>query len=440
MENRANLRRVAGIALLLACAAPCVAQTVKPNPPKRQHVEQQSTADLTQAEDALSRHDFATAEPLLKQATEKFPNDYRAWYDLGYLYNATGRRSEAIEAYRKSVAAKPDQFESNFRLGLMLAAAGDADAATFLNIATHLKPEQNAPQNLAEAWLALGRIVEKNDAQQALNAFREAVKQDPANADAHIEAAKLLQSQGDLPGAEQEYSTATKIDPKSQAALAGLVNVYVAQKRLPEAESALRRYLQAEPNNAAAHRDLARVLQAEGKHDEALAEFKAAGEVAPGDPKSQSELAASAAAAGNWDEAARLYRAAVQQAPNDPDLHYALGTALLNQHNYEAAQQEFVAAIKLKPNMTDAYGNLAVAANEAKNYELAIRAVDARAKLAGDNPGTYFLRATAYDHLRDYKQAAANYRQFLSVSDGKNPDQEWQARHRLIAIDPQKKK
>jgi hypothetical protein len=34
--------------------------------------------------------------------------------------------------------------------------------------------------------------------------------------------------------------------------------------------------------------------------------------------------------------------------------------------------------------------------------------------------------------------AAQSYRQFLAVSGGKNPEQEWQAQHRLLAIDPKK--
>jgi hypothetical protein len=49
------------------------------------------------------------------------------------------------------------------------------------------------------------------------------------------------------------------------------------------------------------------------------------------------------------------------------------------------------------------------------------------------------VRASAYDHLRDYKKAAENYHQFLKVANGKYPDQEWQATHRLIAIEPKKK-
>ena len=67
-----------------------------------------------------------------------------------------------------------------------------------------------------------------------------------------------------------------------------------------------------------------------------------------------------------------------------------------------------------------------------------IKALDARAKLLPETPVGYFLRATAYDHLRDYKQAAVNYHRFLEAAKGQFPDQEWQARHRLIAIEPKK--
>ena len=53
-------------------------------------------------------------------------------------------------------------------------------------------------------------------------------------------------------------------------------------------------------------------------------------------------------------------------------------------------------------------------------------------------PIGYFLRATAYDHLREYKPAAENYHRFLESATGQFPDQEWQARHRLITIEPKK--
>jgi hypothetical protein len=38
--------------------------------------------------------------------------------------------------------------------------------------------------------------------------------------------------------------------------------------------------------------------------------------------------------------------------------------------------------------------------------------------------------------LKAVKQAVEYYQRFLAADAGKLPDQEWQARHRLIALDP----
>jgi hypothetical protein len=88
--------------------------------------------------------------------------------------------------------------------------------------------------------------------------------------------------------------------------------------------------------------------------------------------------------------------------------------------------------------MGEAYGDLAFVASETLNYPLCLQALDARGKFLPESPMTYFLRATAFDHLHDAKQAAANYHKFLEVSAGRFPDEEWKAKHRLIAINPKK--
>jgi tetratricopeptide (TPR) repeat protein len=98
-----------------------------------------------------------------------------------------------------------------------------------------------------------------------------------------------------------------------------------------------------------------------------------------------------------------------------------------------------LAAVRLDPKLGAAYGNLALAASENKNYALALQALDEHAKYVPDAPGTLFLRAGIYDNLRDYKRAAEYYRQFLAAASGRFPDEEWKARHRLIAIAPDKK-
>jgi hypothetical protein len=47
-----------------------------------------------------------------------------------------------------------------------------------------------------------------------------------------------------------------------------------------------------------------------------------------------------------------------------------------------------------------------------------------------------FLRAATYDNLKDVPKAVEYYQKFLAEDGGKFPDQEREARHRLIAIDP----
>ena len=154
--------------------------------------------------------------------------------------------------------------------------------------------------------------------------------------------------------------------------------------------------------------------------------------------RAQHDLADMNIDAGKYDEAARLYAGLVSSSPNDAGVHQGLGRVLLKQKKFAEAEQELIKAVALKPNSGETYGELAVAANENKDYPLAIKATDMRAKYLPENPMSYFLRATAYDHLHDAKQAARYYHQFLDVAGGKYPDQEWQAKHRLIAIEPKK--
>ena len=122
--------------------------------------------------------------------------------------------------------------------------------------------------------------------------------------------------------------------------------------------------------------------------------------------------------------------------PQDADAHYALGSLLMDEKKYPEAQQELLMAAKLKPDLAGSLRQSGGGGGANKNYPLAMQALDARAKYLPEIPATYFLRATTFDNLKDIPKAVEYYQQFLAVDAGKMPDQEWQARHRLIALDP----
>jgi tetratricopeptide (TPR) repeat protein len=401
-------------------------------------VEDSQPPELAQAETAIEKREYSAAEALLRKLVDRDPASYVAWFDLGFAENALGKLDDSIAAYRKSVAAKPDVFESNLNLGLQLAKTGQPDAEEFLRAATHLKPTGHAAEGEYRAWLSLAQTIAKSKPEEARAAYQRAASLQPKEPEPHLSAGQLLELESKFAEAEQEYKKALALDSRSTDAVIGLANLYMRGHRFPEAEDYLRKLLAEHADSAPAHVQLGRVLAAEGKNDAAIAELQAGIKLAPGDEAAQRDLANLYATAGKNDLVEAAYRGLLVLHPNEAELHRRLGEALLPQKKFTEAQLEFATAVKLKPDLGEAYGGLAFAASENEDYPLVIRVLDARVKLLPENPLTYFLRASADDHLRDFKNAAANYRLFLNTANGKYPDYEWKAKHRLIAIEPKK--
>jgi tetratricopeptide (TPR) repeat protein len=395
--------------------------------------------EIAQAENAIQKSDFAAAEPLLKKALDRDPRNYLAWFDLAFVQNKLGRTDDSIHAYRQAVAAKPDVFESNLNLGLMLARGNSPEAEQFLRAATRLKPTDHVEEGQARAWLSLGHLLETHKPGEAIEAYQKASALTPRDPEPHLSAGLLQERQKNFTAAEAEYKQVLILDPPSTEAVIGLTNLYMKSGRVAEAEPLLRQLAAQRTDDAGLHLQLGRVLAAQGKKDDAIAELQAALKISPGDSDAQGDLADLLFQTGKLPEAEKVYRDLLVSHGNDAELHQALGEALLKQKRFPEAQEEFLLAIKLKPDLGAAYGSLAVAADENKNYPLAIKALDERARFLPEMPVGYFLRATAYDHLHDFKQASLYYHRFLEVAGGKYPDQEWQARHRLIAIEPKKR-
>jgi tetratricopeptide (TPR) repeat protein len=446
-------------AAMLALAAPLSLLAQETPPPAEQSSSQSSSqshrsahhiqvpddddspkqpAELVAAEAAIEKKDYSAAEPLLRKSVDHDPANYVAWFDLGFVENALGKVDDSIAAYRKSVTAKPDVFESNLNLGLQLAKTGQPEAEEFLRAATHLKPTSHTAEGQCRAWLSLAQTIAKTKPEEALAAYRQAAALQPQETEPHLSAGQLLEQENKFADAELEYKQALDLDPASTDAVIGLANIYMRGHRFPEAEDYLRRLLATHADSAPVHIQLGRVLAAEGKADAAGAEMQAGIKLAPGDEAARRELAEMYAAAGKHDLAEAVYRELLLAHPQEAELHDGLGKALMWQKKSPEAQKEFLITLKLKPDFGGAYYDLAFAANDNKDYPVVIGALDARAKLLPETSMTYFLRASAYDHLKDYKNAARNFHLFLDNAKGKYPDQEWQATHRLIAIEPKK--
>src|SRR5260370_35395841 len=73
-------------------------------------------SELTQAEDAIQKHNYAAAEPLLRKVVEHDPVNYVAWFDLGFVENGLGKLDDWFAAIRNTEALRPDVFDCNSNL------------------------------------------------------------------------------------------------------------------------------------------------------------------------------------------------------------------------------------------------------------------------------------------------------------------------------------
>ncbi len=284
-----------------------------------------------------------------------------AWFDLGFVENALGKVDESIAAYRKSVEAKPDVFESNLNLGLQLAKTGQPDAEEFLRAATHLKPTSHVAEGQYRAWLSLAHVLEKSKPDEALRADQQAAMLQPKEAEPHLSAGQLLEKENKFADAEQEYKQALALDSQSGDAVVGLANIYMQGRRFPEAEDSLRKLLAIQPNSGPAHIQMGRVLAAEGKNEGGLAELQAGLKLEPGDDAAHREVAELFRAAGKNDLAEGATASCLRLTRTTRNFIGGWGKLCCCKRSLPA-QQEFAAAIKLKPDLGEAYGGLAFAA------------------------------------------------------------------------------
>jgi tetratricopeptide (TPR) repeat protein len=64
------------------------------------------------------------------------------------------------------------------------------------------------------------------------------------------------------------------------------------------------------------------------------------------------------------------------------------------------------------------------------DYQQSLAALERARELGQDTAGNWFFRAIMLDKLKQVKPALEAYQKFLALSNGQNPNQEFQARQR----------
>ncbi|HEY3706198.1 MAG TPA: tetratricopeptide repeat protein [Terracidiphilus sp.] len=435
--------RLSAFLLLFASACiavPCpgqapVAPVAGPASPAARSNPPEVAAEVAAAEEAIVKSDWKTAESKLAAYLTAHPDDARALFDAGYAADALNELDQAAAYYQRAVKADPQSFEAQLSLGLLLARQGKMEEARApLEAATQLDAGEAGATAKARAWRALAQIDRGADPAKASSELLDAIKLTAETPRDTLLAAELAAATNQLDPAEAAYRRVLQSDGKNLEATAGLVHVLIAKKQYADAEAMARKGLEQSPDDPALTAQLATALVAQDKA-EAIPLLEKLHQAHPQDENMTRMLAEVTAEAGDAAASDKLYAPLVAAHPDDAELLIAHGQNLIRQMRFAEAFQVFTKATNLAPADADGWSGLAFSASKTRQPSVTINALTMRSKSLPDNPSTLFLWATSYDLLHDRDLAITYYKHFLEAAAGKFPDQEWQARQRLLLLE-----
>jgi superkiller protein 3 len=257
----------------------------------------------------------ATAMPALQQAGEALRD---------------GDVTTALSAIDRVQQSAPTWSEVHRLRGIALVAdERPDDAVAAFREALRLSP------NDERAHVALADVLLKQERyDEADAALRSAIAALPSSPRLHYVRSRVFQRQGLYPEALAELDKSMTLKPALP--LLGMNSLYDAiatmrraRQEFAEATVAFSRRVALIPNEVAAHRDLGDIHFRQGLDDLAWNEYAIAEALAPRDVATQASLAQLHLRAGRNADAAATARRIIQLAPDHVQAHFVLGTALI---------------------------------------------------------------------------------------------------------------
>lgn len=183
------------------------------------------------AMDYILLADYPDADKWLTQATHWQPENALYWYFLGRTKYSENRFQQAIAAFNRSLALKPDDLRAEYNLGLSFAGLGrfsEAEAAYKTAISLEKASGPSDPQ----PYLDLGSLLaQQGEIDQATSYLAKAVELDAGNPKAHEALGHNYEQLKELGKAASEYKEAVALAPNVSGLHFELGRVYRKEKR-----------------------------------------------------------------------------------------------------------------------------------------------------------------------------------------------------------------
>jgi tetratricopeptide (TPR) repeat protein len=309
----------------------------------------------------MNRGKFSDAELDLTKAMGIAPASGAPYVQMGNLYQLQKQYVEALKFYRQGLERDPGSTDG--LQGMMNVYL--AEKQPELAIAAARAQVAKSP-NTAGFYDLLGTaLFQKKDLSGAEVAFRKAVELDANNSDALLKLGQVKVAQGAVDQALEIYRQAMKDHPREIAFYILAGEMYESRKSWDEARAMYQKALEIQPDNPRASNNLAYlILQQGGNVDVALAMAQTARRGMPDSSNAADTLGWAYFQKGVYQSAIDMFQESLRLnekrgAGDDATVHYHLGLAYQRLNQPAQARQQMERVLKINPSNADARKALA---------------------------------------------------------------------------------
>jgi tetratricopeptide (TPR) repeat protein len=215
----------------------------------------------------LGNFDQALTE--FQTALKLGPEEFMAQYNLGLVHVLTGNRQEALAHFLEAYRLSEDVYEVTLQAGRMYLEMGDSGQGfAYLEKALRLNPTALAHRLMGDCYAALGR------SEEAISAYKQAVKQNPNDAAALSALGLLYADKGENPEIAALFcEQSVEISPAEGIYRQRLGELYLKQDRIEDALKAFQAAVELGHDSSRYIEDI--------QNRQAIAEDQGCGEPAP---------------------------------------------------------------------------------------------------------------------------------------------------------------
>ena len=219
---------------------------------------------------------------ILENAIETFnesilidPAKSQTYSILATCYYELGDSKKAIESGTKGYEMSPEDFQTNYTIGQILALTGNKKDALF-----HVeKSVQLDPSNTESIRQLATLYYDNGEKEKSVKTFEEAIKQENdkiIKANLYFNLGVLYMQLDQFEDAEDNFFSAYDLNPEDTEALSGIAQTFENAEKWRRASKFYRELIELDPENPDHYKGMARVLIKQGDMDGATKYFEKA--------------------------------------------------------------------------------------------------------------------------------------------------------------------